>query len=122
MGNVLNLKKYRAERKKSWLEKHSYILNSYLYEYMSLNFGVSFLQVSESYQNMKHANYEEAWDYIDLRDLLHSALEGSFCDHLYEQLCLQGWFEKKLFTREELIEYFLSLYIMDSINTTNSLR
>ncbi|NRA45184.1 MAG: hypothetical protein HRU09_09540 [Oligoflexales bacterium] len=118
MGNVFNLKKYRAERKKSWLEKHCYILNSYLYEYMSLNFGVSFLQVSESYQSMKHANYEEAWDYIDLRDLLHSAFEVSFCDHLYEQLCLQGWFEKKLFTREELIEYFLSLYIMDSIHNT----
>ena len=89
---------------------------------MSLNFGVSFQQVSESYQNMKYSNFEEAWDYIDLRDLLHSALEGSFCDHLYDQLCLQGWFDKKLFTKEELIEHFLSLYIMDSINTTTGLR
>lgn len=120
MENVLNLKKYRADRKKSWLEKHYYNLNSYLYEYMSLNFGISFLQVSESYQSMRYANYEEAWDYIDLRDLLHSALEGSFCDDLYSQLCLQTWFEKKLFSKEELIEYFISLYIMESISTTSS--
>lgn len=118
MEDVINIKKYRASKKKSWLLKHYHQLNACLLEYMSLNFGISFVEFAESYQSMQHANYEEAWDYIDLRDLLHSSLEGPFCDELYEQLSKYSWFEKKLFSKEELIEYFIGLYIMGSTGTT----
>lgn len=98
-----------------WLNKNQSKLFHFLNEYVAHQFRISFAQAAESYQKMQYANYEEAWDYVDLRDLLQESMEGSFCEELYTHLQSQKWFDQRFFSKEEVAEFCLNLYIMDSI-------
>ena len=117
MENVLKLANYRAKRQKAWLAKNKLRLFSFLYEYISHHIGMNFLEAFTSYQNLQLKNQQEAWDYVDLRELLHEGLAGQFCELLYQDLRKEWWFEPKFLSREEALEHCLSLYIMDSLHS-----
>ena len=95
---------------------HSQKLYHFLCDFLSYHMEVNYLQAAESYQSMRYANYEETWDYIDLRDLIHQAIEIELWEQIYSRLKKLSWFDSRLFTKDEMIEYCLSLYILNSIN------
>ena len=111
MKSVANLNQYRAYRKKIWLKKHAQNLNSFFHDYIVCNIGISYQKIYESYQNTQYIHAEVAWDYVDFRESLITALEESVLDHLYEELKYQNWFDYKIISKEEIIDRFVSLYI-----------
>ena len=119
MGTVAKLNKYRAFRKKIWLEKHLFLLQSHIKDFIKANFRVGFSEISEFYQDLHRSNCEESWDYVDLRDLVHTAMEEHFCENLYESLKGQSWFKAGLISKEEAVEFCLSMYIVGT-QTSNS--
>lgn len=118
MGSLVNLRSYRNNKQKTWIEANQRNLNSFLSEFLTQRMGMTFSQVIESYQTLMHYQNQSSWDYVSFRDLLQEQMEASFCDELYLKLKKEHWFECKLISKEEVVEHCLSIYIT-SFTTTN---
>jgi len=116
---TVNLKEYRRARKEKWFAKNSQKLYLFMCEFLAHHMEINYLQAAESYQSMQTLHAEEAWDYTDLRDLIHQTIEKRLCEQIYGRLIKLSWFDSRLFSKEEVIEYCLSLYILNSINSSS---
>lgn len=114
MTNIIDLASYRARKQKQWLASYEKKLDSYICNWLCLRTNLDFIQVANSYQALQCSYSEDSWDYLDLRDLIQEVMED-ISIQLYEDLKKEYWFESSLLSKQKIIEYSMSLYIMNSL-------
>jgi hypothetical protein len=112
MGNVINLANYKSNCRKSYLAKHRSRLDLFVARFVSSNIDVDFRTLAAEYQD-RHGGYQEAWDYVDFRELLEEAFEQAFSAVLSEELKKQRWFDGRHVTHAEVLDRCLSAYIIE---------
>ena len=120
LDNTINLACYRRSQKEKWFAKNHQKLSLFIGEFLAHNFDVNYQQVAQTYQNMRSLEMEESWDYTDLRDIIHQTIDTKFYEQIYGKLRKCHWFDYRLFSRDEVIEFCLSLYITSSLDSSSS--
>ncbi|MCB9229328.1 MAG: hypothetical protein H6618_06930 [Deltaproteobacteria bacterium] len=118
--NIVCLRGYRQKKKDKWLDKHHQKLTRVVSDFLSQHLNVSYMKVLEAYQSIRQGQSEESWDYTDLRDIIHQTIESRLCDQVYASLRTRNWFDARLFSRDDVIEYCLSFYITNSPDAIHS--
>lgn len=113
-GNLYNLKDYRASRKKVWLAKNQKKLSAFLGSYLGKNVDISYQDLYSLYNTHREEYRQGVWDYQEFRDFLYDEMSASFMEDLYGTLCAQSWFDSKVFSKEQVLDYCLSYYIVSS--------
>ena len=113
MGKVLNLNNYRVRRQREWLEKYRGRLESYLSHRLLSHISWSFAQVAHSYQSNLHFEFEESWDYLDLREHLEDELRD-LAQQVHNDLACEYWFDRKAISVQKLTEFCLDIFISGS--------
>lgn len=112
MGKLVNLASYRSSSRKSYLAKHRSRLDHFVHHFVSAHIDVDFRNLAAEYQE-RHLEGQEAWDYVDFRELLEEAFELAFSAVLYDELKKQRWFDGRHVTKEEILDRCLSAYIIE---------
>ena len=118
--SVINLKSYKKSKKDRWLARNHQKMTIFIADFLATHFSISYIKIAEIYQSLKHSQAEEAWDYIDLREIIQQTIEQNLCEQTYSALKRCSWFDCRLFSRDEIVEYCLNTYIMSSVDEDSS--
>jgi hypothetical protein len=116
MGNLVKLSKYKQQKRKEWLQKNESHLRQFLLTHMLKTVRFTFAELSQCYQDRRYHKQEESWDYEDLRDLIHDHITKVLLDPLYKELRGCKWFAAQLFSKEDILECCINLYVVESIS------
>lgn len=111
MGKVVNLANFRSLSRKNYLAKHGSRLDHFVSRFVNSHVDVDFRNLAAEYQE-HHLEGQEAWDYVDFREVLGEAFEEAFSAVLYDELSKQRWFDGRHVTKEEILDRCLSAYII----------
>ena len=108
---IISLTVYRNRKRHNWLVKHRRRLEKATSNFLDFAIGIPFEELQ--YLHIQHSRQEllESWDYIDFRDLLYESMDKIISEHLWTELTEYGWFNPKMFTKEELVDFAFNLYI-----------
>lgn len=121
MENVILLNRYRHKQKKAWLSKHGPRLDRFIDFFINSNFNVDFKLVSDVYQHdlktergmhIEGVASDLAWDYHDLREVLETAIADAFGEVLWQELEKQYWYDRRCFSRDEVLDRLLTRFIL----------
>lgn len=111
-GKIISLEGYRREHKKAYLKRNETRLNRFVKKFVGSYLITSYSLIAETYLSQCTSNYQQAWDYQDLRDIIVDAIDTEFGAELWRQVQNQFWFDTKFLNRDELVEMCFSCYIM----------
>lgn len=114
MGTLIELRKFKAKRKKAYMRRNGRRLDKFMKEFVAKNFQANFKDLSDKYLACRISGGECTWDYTELRERICRGIETSMGEKLIGELSQQWWFDIKLFEAEELYEECLTVYILAS--------
>jgi hypothetical protein len=113
MGNVLQIKSYRKQKRQSFFRKHGEKLDRSIQNFIHGNMNFDFIAIAERYLNERASNNEMAWDYLELRDNLREAIGETFGKEIARELKKFVWFDASLVSEDEVIDRCLSAFILN---------
>ena len=78
-------------------------------EHMPCNFDM----LRHLYTENLITEQEQSWDYLDFRESLTQGLSTAFGATLLAELAQEWWFDKRYYPLDEIIEGFVSSYILN---------
>lgn len=112
MSDLIELEKYRLQRRKHYLQKYRSHLDESIQYFIHHHFHLQFDSIRFAYLEARTHQNEVAWDYCDFRETLKEALSEVFGQELWNELKTQPWFDSRFINHDELIERCLSLFIL----------
>ena len=119
MGNVIELSKFRNERKRSYLRANQTRLDRFFEAFVASHFQVNYLRISEHYMAVRYHQNEMAWDYHDFRDDLRDAINEAFGDAMWVEAQQLFWFDSRWLSRDEMIDRCTSFFILGKSQAAN---
>ena len=112
MGQLIELGKYRKDRKRTYLKKYETHLMKFIAHFVHHNIRCSFDSLSHQYIASKQAEQALAWDYYDLRDSLKDALYEVFGEQIWLECKDCYWFDPRYLSKEDLVEVCIRQMIL----------
>jgi hypothetical protein len=119
MSKIVDFKKYRVKRKKSFIAQNEALLRQFIQGFVQRNFKSSFTLVNSQYLAQRALENETAWDYHDFRDDLKEAITKVYGQLIWDEIQTMPWFDKQWFTPEDIIEECISYYILGETPVAN---
>jgi len=120
MGKVVYIKDYRRGLRRQYLAKNQARIDKFIARFITLNFPIDFQELSYRYLDIQRQNDAITWDYIDLRDILHDAIELAYGDELQEALAKEFWYRDNYLSFDEVLDRCLSYYILGQSKTAEA--
>lgn len=117
-AKVIDLSKYRNKKHRSWFVENEARLSDIVRSHLFKRFAFDFELFAEAYKNQKRINFDESWDYLDLRDLIAEVIEESrLLEYVIEDLRKKKWFDESQISRQKLLEICLSIFVLETGQT-----
>ena len=114
MSNIICLATHRKRRRQNFLVQHGRRLDQYIEWFVCSHININFRQITIAYQMVQMEHAQQAWDYIDFREILRESIEEAFGPALVSALHRQPWFDRRLVSDDEILDRCLSIYILGS--------
>ncbi len=112
MSKVINLDQFRRKNRKAYLAKYSDRLDKLISTFVMTHIDTDFRQLASDFLTGKYGSNEEAWDYVDFRELLSEAIDQVFGDMLMDLIKTQHWYDRTMISRDEIIERSITAYVL----------
>lgn len=119
MGSLINLSRYRHQRKSTYLKAYEHQLEKFFEGFLTRHFKESFSILSAQYMACKVHQNEMAWDYDDFRDALKDAIAIVYGGAIWGEITQQRWFDKRFISQEEIIERCTTYFILQDTRVAN---
>ncbi len=113
MSQLIQLNSYRRRRRQSYLARHGSRIDHIIQKFIQNHVDFTFRELSRMYQADLASVSEEAWDYVDFREVLGEVLDHVIGEALYGLLKSQYWFDRCLISQEEVMDRALRAYITE---------
>lgn len=120
MGQVINFRKKRFQKRKDWLHKHQELLFPIVCNHMQDKLPCQFISLLQEFQQDSHLS-SDLNNYEDFRCNLYEIFSKNISNPLIYKLKKESWFDSNLMDTHELTEFCLMLFIFDRVETKNKL-
>lgn len=112
MGQVVYLREYRRVLRKQYIKKNRARLDKFIARFVSQTLPIAFSRISDHYIHLQRENQATAWDYTDLRDIVHEAIAEAYGKELKQALLKEFWYDAQLLPFDDMLDRCVSSYIM----------
>lgn len=119
MGKIIELSKFKQDRKTAFLKSHEMRLEQFFEGFLNRHFQESFHIISEQYLAFRVNANEMDWDYHDFRDALKDAIAIVYGEQIWLEANATRWFNPKLISKDEVIDRCTSYFILRETRAAN---
>ena len=111
MTDIIDIKSFRAKKRRMWIARYHLLLDQEIDEFLSKSRNIDVAQMSASYQGICYDLGQISWGYEDLRESMFKAMDALVTTELYELLKKRPWFDATLISKDQIVEYCLNRFI-----------
>lgn len=113
MSTLVSLRDYRSKQRQAYMARHGTRINRIIERFVTLHVDVSLGEMQSLYMEGNRAAIPETWDYVHFREILAEVFDEVIGKTLYAALEGHYWFDRRMISREEVVERALRSYIME---------
>ncbi len=112
MGDLINLRGYRTQKKRSYKKKYEHHISKFVTRFINSHVRSSIDTMRSYYIAGRYSEQAQAWDYYDFREALKDAIDEVFGQQLWEECQRNYWCDTRYISRDELLECFVSQLVL----------
>lgn len=112
MGELIDLKGYRTQKKRSYNKKYELHISKFVSRFIASHVPSDLETLQNTYLAGRCSEQTQAWDYTDFRETLKEAIDLVFGQQLWDECQRNYWCDARYLSRDELLERFVSQLVL----------
>lgn len=112
MGELINLKGYRTQKKRSYNKKYELHISKFVSRFIDRHVLSDLETLQNAYLAGRSSEQAQAWDYYDFREALREAIDLVYGQQLWDECRQNYWCDARYLSRDELLERFVSQIVL----------
>ncbi len=112
VNKIIDMRKYRRQRQHQFLKKHKVRIDRVIFDTLQQTMFFELDRYLDLISQKSSHSADFSWDYISFRELIIESLDRHIGDQVYSNLKKRLWFDKRWFSRDQMLERALSNLVL----------